>query len=73
MACRGTGRVISNLGGSPSTVECPWCGGGGERLAEIDAQAHWGPVAQDAAQDVSPDAPDAEADTQPADGQSADG
>lgn len=42
MACRGTGRVISNLGGSPSTVECPWCGGGGLRPAEIDAQAHWG-------------------------------
>ena len=42
MACRGTGRVISNLGGSPSTVECPWCGGGGLRPAEVDAQAHWG-------------------------------
>jgi hypothetical protein len=42
MACRGTGRVISNLGGSPSTVECPWCGGGGLRLVEVDAQAHWG-------------------------------
>jgi hypothetical protein len=42
MACRGTGRVISNLGGSPSTVECPWCGGGGLRPAEGDAQAHWG-------------------------------
>jgi hypothetical protein len=42
MACRGTGRVISNLGGSPSTVECPWCAGSGLRPAEIDAQAHWG-------------------------------
>jgi DnaJ-class molecular chaperone len=42
MACRGTGRVISNLGGSPSTVACPWCEGSGLRLAEIDAQAHWG-------------------------------
>jgi hypothetical protein len=42
MACRGTGRVISNLGDSPSTVECPWCGGGGLRQAEVDAQAHWG-------------------------------
>ena len=41
MACRGTGRVISNLGGTPSTVECPWCGGGGLRPAEVDAQAHW--------------------------------
>jgi hypothetical protein len=43
MACRGTGRVISNLGGSPSTVACPWCDGSGLRPAEIDAQAHWGP------------------------------
>ncbi len=42
MACRGTGRVISNLGGSPRTVECPWCEGSGLRQVEIDAQAHWG-------------------------------
>lgn len=42
MACRGTGRVISNLGGSPSTVACPWCEGSGLRPAEIDAQAHRG-------------------------------
>ena len=41
MACRGTGRVISNLGGSESTVACPWCEGSGLRPAEIDAQAHW--------------------------------
>jgi hypothetical protein len=41
MACRGTGRVISNLGGTPSTVECPWCAGSGLRPADIDAQAHW--------------------------------
>jgi DnaJ-class molecular chaperone len=42
MACRGTGRVISNLGGSPSTVECPWCAGSGIRTPTIDAQARWG-------------------------------
>jgi hypothetical protein len=42
MPCRGSGKVISNLGGSPSTVDCPWCDGGGVRLAGIDAQAHWG-------------------------------
>jgi hypothetical protein len=41
MACRGTGRVISNLGGSPSTIECPWCAGGGLRTPSIDAQARW--------------------------------
>ena len=42
MACRATGKVISNLGGTPSTIDCPWCGGGGTRLVEIDAQARWG-------------------------------
>jgi hypothetical protein len=42
MACRGTGRVISNLGGSPKTVACPWCEGSGLRPPEVDAQAHWG-------------------------------
>jgi hypothetical protein len=41
MPCRGSGRVISNLGGTSTTVTCPWCAGGGVRLAEIDAQAHW--------------------------------
>jgi hypothetical protein len=41
MPCRGSGKVISNLGGSPSTVTCPWCEGGGVRLPEIDAQAKW--------------------------------
>jgi hypothetical protein len=42
MACRGSGKVISNLGGSPKTVTCPWCEGGGVRIPGIDAQAHWG-------------------------------
>jgi hypothetical protein len=42
MACRGTGQVISNLGGTPSRVTCPWCGGGGLRLAAVDAQSRWG-------------------------------
>jgi hypothetical protein len=41
MACRGTGKVISNLGGSSSTVDCPWCAGTGMRTPEIDAQAGW--------------------------------
>jgi DnaJ-class molecular chaperone len=42
MACRGTGSVISNLGGTAANVECPWCAGSGVRSAEIDAQARWG-------------------------------
>jgi DnaJ-class molecular chaperone len=41
MPCRGTGKVISNLAGAPSTVTCPWCEGGGVRLAAVDAQAKW--------------------------------
>jgi hypothetical protein len=41
MACRGSGQVISNLGGTPSSVACPWCGGGGVRVPGIDAQAQW--------------------------------
>jgi DnaJ-class molecular chaperone len=39
--CRGTGRVVSNLGGSPSTVTCPWCDGRGVFEREHDAQARW--------------------------------
>jgi len=41
MPCRGSGKVISNLGGKASAVVCPWCGGGGIRLADVDAQARW--------------------------------
>jgi hypothetical protein len=41
MACRGSGKVISNLGGSAKNVTCPWCEGGGVRIPGIDAQAHW--------------------------------
>jgi hypothetical protein len=33
--------VISKLGGKPQEVTCPWCQGGGVRLAGIDAQAAW--------------------------------
>ncbi len=37
--CRGTGQVISNLGGSPSQVACPWCEGTGMQIRGHDAQA----------------------------------
>ena len=37
--CRGTGQVISNLGGSPSQVACPWCEGSGTQIPGHDAQA----------------------------------
>jgi len=38
-ACRGTGRVISGLGGEPHAVECPWCEGTGRFIPGHDAQA----------------------------------
>jgi hypothetical protein len=41
MPCRGTGKVISNLGGTPNSVTCPWCDGSGVRVPGIDAQAKW--------------------------------
>ncbi len=41
MPCRGTGQVISNLGGSPSLLTCPWCAGSGVRVPGVDAQEHW--------------------------------
>lgn len=37
--CRGTGRVISNLGGSPSEIDCPWCDGSGRYTPGHNAQA----------------------------------
>jgi DnaJ-class molecular chaperone len=40
-ACRGTGVVISSLGGDPHEERCPWCDGGGVRLRGHDAQARW--------------------------------
>ncbi|MGH2859323.1 MAG: hypothetical protein ACRDMJ_17770 [Solirubrobacteraceae bacterium] len=36
--CRGTGTLISGLGGTPHQVKCPWCQGTGRRIAGIDAQ-----------------------------------
>jgi DnaJ-class molecular chaperone len=38
-ACRGTGHVVSGLGGEPTTVTCPWCEGAGRFDPEHDAQA----------------------------------
>jgi hypothetical protein len=39
--CRATGKVISGLGGTPQTIDCPWCEGTGVSVAGHDAQAHW--------------------------------
>jgi DnaJ-class molecular chaperone len=39
-ACRGTGKVISGLGGNPHDVVCPWCEGSGHRIPGLDAQEH---------------------------------
>jgi hypothetical protein len=56
MACRGTGQVISHLGGTPSTVTCPWCEGDGLRLPGSDAQARW--LEDDAGRQTPSDSPD---------------
>lgn len=37
--CRGTGRLISGLGGEPHQVKCPWCDGTGVRIPGRDAQS----------------------------------
>lgn len=37
--CRGTGTVISNLGGTPAQQDCPWCEGTGTEIPGHDAQA----------------------------------
>jgi DnaJ-class molecular chaperone len=39
IACRGTGRVISTLGGDAHQVPCPWCEGTGRFIPGHDAQA----------------------------------
>jgi hypothetical protein len=61
MACRGTGQVISNLGGTPKTVPCPWCEGRGVRVAGIDAQARWAAEPGEGEESAAPSRP-AEAD-----------
>jgi DnaJ-class molecular chaperone len=38
-ACRGTGELISGLGGEPHRVRCPWCDGSGRFDRGHDAQA----------------------------------
>lgn len=49
--CRGTGTVVSNLGGAPSEEPCPWCGGTGHWEPGVDAQARFkdGQTTEDAA------------------------
>jgi len=54
MPCRGTGQVISNLGGTATKVPCPWCDGGGVRLTGIDAQAGWPENVPEATPEQSP-------------------
>ncbi len=36
--CRGTGRLISALGGEPHEVVCPWCRGTGKTIPGVNAQ-----------------------------------
>jgi DnaJ-class molecular chaperone len=37
--CRGSGTVISSLGGERREVTCPWCEGTGRTIPGHDAQA----------------------------------
>jgi hypothetical protein len=54
MPCRGSGRVVSNLGGEPKDVPCPWCEGSGVRVSGIDAQASWPPNEEQPAAEQPP-------------------
>ena len=71
MPCRGTGQVISNLGGTPGKITCPWCGGGGVRVPGTDAQAGWPlkdsatPAANPASGSAADPQPEQAADPQP--------
>jgi hypothetical protein len=56
MPCRGTGQLISNLGGSPKNVPCPWCSGTGTRQPNVDAQAAWRERREAEASDAEPPA-----------------
>jgi hypothetical protein len=58
MACRGTGQVISNLGGAASKLTCPWCEGQGVRLPAVDAQSRWAAQDADAAPVATSQAPE---------------
>jgi DnaJ-class molecular chaperone len=41
LPCRGTGTVVSYLGGNAASVACPWCEGTGTRHPGVDAQGRW--------------------------------
>ncbi len=56
LPCRGTGTVISYLGGGPTSVPCPWCEGTGVRHPGLDAQARWQQQSDDPAAAAAPSA-----------------
>ena len=39
--CRGTGTVVSMLGGQRSELKCPWCQGTGVQAPVQDPQTRW--------------------------------
>ena len=74
MPCRGTGRVISNLGGESQQVVCPWCQGSGTRQTGVDAQATWlevdaagGGAAESGASEGESEAAEGESEASPSD------
>jgi hypothetical protein len=58
MPCRGSGKILSGLGGSLSAVGCPWCNATGVKAAGVDAQAHWPASKEDHASAQSAAEPD---------------
>ena len=69
MACRGTGKVSSHLGGTPHDVTCPWCQGTGHRIPGIDAQEHPSEGGARAPEGSARGPDDSGSDTPPPDGQ----
>jgi DnaJ-class molecular chaperone len=64
-ACRGTGKVLSSLGGTPHEVVCPWCEGSGHRIPGTDAQEHPAEVAPETASETDDGTPVAETASEP--------
>ena len=60
LACRGTGHLISGLGGEPHQVTCPWCRGTGSRIPGIDAQESPSEIAPATGKKAAPGAEPAE-------------
>lgn len=66
--CRGTGHLISGLGGTPHQVTCPWCRGTGEFIPGLDAQQSLAEGGEARSQPAEPAEPAGEAPAPPSEG-----